>query len=109
MASLSVSRVILLQRDTPNILDWITMKALHLPSILLHFAISWLLLQLMTLNFTLLTLVMGTDNPRPKIYSPAPIPADTRTLEYGYGYPATTGAGSRQPHGLSVPYGFGIN
>ena len=39
----------------PNVLDWTTMKALHLPSALLHFALSWLLLQLRTLNFALWT------------------------------------------------------
>src|SRR6266540_7569644 len=55
MAPLSDSRLILLPRATPNVLDLITMKALHLPSSLPHFASSWLLLQLRTLNSTQLT------------------------------------------------------
>ena len=48
---------------------------------------------------------MITGHPWPKFYTPAPAPAESRTLDEGCGCPAHTGEGVEGSRGLQNPHG----
>ena len=48
------------------------------------------------------SVVMSTGHPRANICSPAPIPAETRSREYGCGIPVVAGTGCAGPAGMET-------